>query len=266
MNRPESPAIPDVHSHPDARSLAIDRVGIRSLRYPIRFADGDAPAQSTIASCSVSVALPAEQKGTHMSRLVAIVDELHAPLSLASLPGLLDALLARLDAKSARVEVEFPWFRRKAAPVSGVESLMDYEAKLVAEAVDARREVTVTLVVPVMSLCPSSKAIADYGAHNQRSHLTLSVRPADAASITLGELATIAEEEASCELYGILKRADEKYVTERAYDRPRFVEDLVRGIAARLAGDPRIRGLRVEAENFESIHNHSAYACIERGL
>jgi GTP cyclohydrolase FolE2 len=266
MNKPEPPAIPDVHSHPDARSLAIDRVGIRGLRYPLSFAEGDAPAQSTVASWSLSVALPAEQKGTHMSRLVAVIDELRAPLSLASLPGLLDTLLARLDAKSARVEIEFPWFRRKAAPVTGAESLMDYQARLVAEAVDGRRDVTVTLVVPVMSLCPSSKAIADYGAHNQRSHLTLSVRPADPALMSLGTLAAIAEEEASCELYGILKRADEKYVTERAYDRPRFVEDLVRGIAARLAGDGRIRGFRVEAENFESIHNHSAYACIERGL
>jgi GTP cyclohydrolase FolE2 len=265
MNRPETPVIPDVHSHPDARALAIDRVGVRSLRYPIRFADGGAPAQPTIATCSLSVALPAEQKGTHMSRLVAVIDELGEPLSLARLPALLDTLLARLDATSASIAIEFPWFRRKAAPVSGVESMMDYEVKLGAEAVDRARCLTVTLVVPVMSLCPSSKALADYGAHNQRSHLTLAVRPRDPESITLEELVAVAEDEASCELYGILKRADEKYVTERAYDRPRFVEDLVRGIAARLAGDARFEGFRVEAENFESIHNHSAYACIDRG-
>jgi len=266
MNRPETPAIPDVHSHPDARALAIDRVGIRSLRYPIRFADGDSPAQPTVASCSVSVALAADQKGTHMSRLVAMIDEVREPLSLASFPALLDSLMARLEAKSAVIEIEFPWFRRKAAPVTRVESMMDYEARLVAEAGESKRTLTVTLVVPVMSLCPSSKAIADYGAHNQRSHLTLCVRPRDPKAITLEELVTIAEEEASCELYGILKRADEKYVTERAYDRPRFVEDLVRGIAARLVRDPRFEGFRVEAENFESIHNHSAYARIERGL
>ena len=266
MNRPETPAIPDVHSHPDARALAIDRVGIRSLRYPIRFVDGNGPAQPTIASCSVSVALAAEQKGTHMSRLVAMIDELREPLSLTSFPALLDSLLARLEASSARIEIEFPWFRRKAAPVTHVESMMDYEVRLVAESTDGGRTVTVNLVVPVMSLCPSSKAISDYGAHNQRSHLTLCVRLRDPAAITLEELVTIAEEEASCELYGILKRADEKYVTERAYDRPRFVEDLVRGIAARLVGDRRFEGFRVEAENFESIHNHSAYARIERGL
>jgi GTP cyclohydrolase FolE2 len=266
MNRPETPAIPDVHSHPDARALAIDRVGIRSLRYPIRFVDGNGPAQPTIASCSVSVALAAEQKGTHMSRLVAMIDELREPLSLTSFPALLDSLLARLEASSARIEIEFPWFRRKAAPVTHVESMMDYEVRLVAESTDGGRTITVNLVVPVMSLCPSSKAISDYGAHNQRSHLTLCVRLRDPAAITLEELVTIAEEEASCELYGILKRADEKYVTERAYDRPRFVEDLVRGIAARLVGDRRFEGFRVEAENFESIHNHSAYARIERGL
>src|SRR5215475_7513587 len=265
MNRPETPAIPDVHSHPDARALAIDRVGIRSLRYPIRFADGAAPAQPTIASCSISVALAAEQKGTHMSRLVAMIDEVREPLSLTTFPALLDSLLARLEASTARIEIEFPWFRRKAAPVTNVESMMDYEARLVAESTDGRRTLTVTVVVPVLSLCPSSKAIADYGAHNQRSHLTLSVRPRAGTSLKLAELIALAEEEASCELYGLLKRSDEKYVTERAYERPRFVEDLVRGIAARLAADPRYEGFRVEAENFESIHNHSAYACIERG-
>jgi GTP cyclohydrolase I len=264
MNRPESP-IPDVQSHPDERSLAIDRVGIRGLRYPIRFADGAAPAQPTIATCSLSVALPAEQKGTHMSRLVAVIDELAEPLAIARLPAMLDALLTRLDATSGCIGIEFPWFRRKAAPVSGVESLMDYEVRLAAEAADGARAISVTLVVPVMSLCPSSKAIADYGAHNQRSHLTLAVRVRDPGSITLEELIALAEEEASCELYAILKRADEKYVTERAYDRPRFVEDLVRGIAASLVRDHRFEGFRVEAENFESIHNHSAYACIDRG-
>jgi GTP cyclohydrolase IB len=266
MNRPETPAIPDVHSHPDARALAIDRVGIRGLRYPIRFADGEAPAQPTVASCSLSVALPADQKGTHMSRLVAALDEWREPLSLASLPVLLDSLLRRLEAKGGTIELRFPWFRRKAAPVSRVESMMDYEASLSAEARGSARGVTATLIVPVMSLCPSSKAISDYGAHNQRSHLTLCVRPRTKASITLEELATIAEDEASCDLYGILKRADEKYVTERAYDRPRFVEDLVRGVAARLASDRRLAGFRVEAENFESIHNHSAYARIERDV
>jgi len=265
MNRPETPpAIPDVQSHPDIRALAIERVGLRGLRYPILFADGETVPQPPVASCSIYVSLPAERKGTHMSRLVAIIDSMPEPLSLATLPQLLDTVIAKLDAPGARIELDFPWFIRKAAPVSGVGSLMDYEVKLAAELAGARRSLSATVIVPVMSLCPSSKAIADYGAHNQRSHLTLAVRPREATSIRLAELVAIAEEEASCELYGLLKRSDEKYVTERAYDRPRFVEDLVRGIAARLIDDPRLEGFRVEAENFESIHNHSAYAAIVR--
>jgi GTP cyclohydrolase I len=264
MNKPETPAIPDVQSHPDARELAIDRVGIRGLRYPIRFADANDTPQSTVATFGVYVALPAERKGTHMSRLVAAIDEMREPLSLGTLPALLDALLVRLEADAGHVDIEFPWFMRKSAPVSGVQSMMDYAVTLRADATANKRSVTVTVVVPVMSLCPSSKAIADYGAHNQRSHITLSVRPLPGVQVALADLIRIAEEESSCELYGLLKRNDEKYVTERAYERPRFVEDLVRGIAARLVDDPRYAGFSVAAENFESIHNHSAYAEIDR--
>ena len=265
MNRPEAPQIPDVQSHPDSRELPIDRVGIRELRYPIRFADGGDAPQATIASCSVYVALPADRKGTHMSRLVAAIDELRDPLSVATLPKLLDAMLRRLEADAGRIDIAFPWFVRKSAPVTGAQSMMDYDVRLVADIAPGKRSVELTIVVPVMSLCPSSKAIADYGAHNQRSHLTLMVRPRADAQIPLAELIALAEAEASCELYGLLKRADEKFVTERAYDRPRFVEDLVRGIAARLVDDARLLGFRVAAENFESIHNHSAYAEIVRG-
>jgi GTP cyclohydrolase FolE2 len=177
-------------------------------------------------------------------------------------------MLQRLEADGGRIEIEFPWFIRKAAPVSGVPSMMDYQVTLAADHTDGKRTVSATVVVPVMSLCPSSKAISDYGAHNQRSHLTLTVRPRsgdDGGPVSLAELVGIAEDEASCELYGLLKRADEKYVTERAYDRPRFVEDLVRGIAARMVGDSRFESFSVAAENFESIHNHSAYAEIVRG-
>jgi GTP cyclohydrolase I len=265
MNRPEVPQIPDVQSHPDARELPIDRVGIRNLRYPMRFVDGTGPPQQTIANCSAYVALPADRKGTHMSRLVAAIDELREPLALSSLPALLDSLLLRLKADAGRIEIAFPWFIRKHAPVTGVQSMMDYEVRLVADAAPGKRSLEVTIVVPVMSLCPSSKAIADYGAHNQRSHLTMTVKPKPDTQVTLAGLIALAESEASCELYGLLKRADEKFVTERAYDRPRFVEDLVRGIAARLVDDSRLRGFSVAAENFESIHNHSAYAEIVRG-
>ena len=268
MNRPEAPGIPDVQSHPDARKLAIDRVGIRGLRYPMRFADGADSPQATVGSFNVYVALPAQQKGTHMSRLVAVIDEMRESLSLDGMSALLDAMLQRLDAEDGRIEIEFPWFMRKAAPVSGVPSMMDYQVKLTADHSKGKRTISATLVVPVMSLCPSSKAISDYGAHNQRSHLTLTVQPRpsdDGEPVSLAELVGIAEDEASCELYALLKRADEKYVTERAYDRPRFVEDLVRGIAARMVGDSRFKAFSVAAENFESIHNHSAYAEIVRG-
>ncbi|MEP6942678.1 MAG: GTP cyclohydrolase FolE2 [Betaproteobacteria bacterium] len=269
MNRPESPGIPDVQSDADLRALPIDRVGIRDLRYPIRFEDvteaGEPATQSTIATFGVYVALPADRKGTHMSRLVAAIDETDAALSLAALPAWMSALLHRLEAGAGSVDIEFPWFMRKSAPVSGVGSMMDYTVRLAASA-DARGcDVTASIVVPVMSLCPSSKAISDYGAHNQRSHITIAVRPLRDVALSLAGLVRIGEEEASCELYGLLKRSDEKYVTERAYEQPRFVEDLVRGIAARLLKDPRLAGFRVSAENFESIHNHSAYAEIVRG-
>ena len=152
------------------RELAIDRVGIRGLRYPMRFADGNGELLSTIASCNVYVALPAERKGTHMSRLVSVIDEMTDPLSIATLPALLQTLLSRLESDAGSIEFAFPWFLRKMAPVSGVQSMMDYEVRLAAEAADGKRTLDVSVIVPVMSLCPSSKAIADYGAHNQRSH------------------------------------------------------------------------------------------------
>ncbi|MBS0325009.1 MAG: GTP cyclohydrolase I FolE2 [Proteobacteria bacterium] len=271
MNRPETPSrllsIPDVQSGSDDRKIAIDQVGIRGLRYPLPFADGDGPVQTVIATCDVSVALPPERKGTHMSRLVELLEERAlpgaAPITVDGLRPLVEELLYRLDASAGRIVLAFPLFVRKIAPVSGVASLLDYDLRLSAGFDGGRYASTVTVSVPVTSLCPCSKEISDYGAHNQRSMITIGVRLASPASV--GELLRIAEEEASCELFGILKRADEKYVTERAYDNPRFVEDLVRGVAARLEGDGRIDAYTVEAENFESIHNHSAYARIARG-
>jgi GTP cyclohydrolase IB len=270
MNRPESPnhllSIPDVQSSRDERRIAIDQVGIKGLRYPLSFADGD-EIHRTIATCGVYVELPEQQKGTHMSRLVELLEERAAagaePLSVASLRGFVDDLVLRLGAASGSVEIAFPFFLRKTAPVSGVASLLDYDVRLTAEIAQGRYTSTVCASVPVTSLCPCSKEISAYGAHNQRSLVTITVRPR--ATVRVGELLRIAEDEASCELYGILKRADEKYVTERAYDNPRFVEDLVRGVASKLAADSRFTAFTVEAENFESIHNHSAYARIARG-
>jgi GTP cyclohydrolase I len=272
MNRPDNPQalfpIPDVQSGRDERELAIDQVGIKGLRYPLAFADAGGAAQPTIADCSVYVALPAERKGTHMSRLVALLeartDPALPPLSTANFHELLDSLLVLLDAPAGRIEFSFPFFIRKTAPVSGVASLLDYQARLTGELADGRYRQLVTVAVPVTSLCPCSKEIAEYGAHNQRSTVTITACPR--APLQLTDLIRVAEEEASSELYGLLKRADEKYVTERAYDNPKFVEDLVRSIAARLVADARIDGFVVEAENFESIHNHSAYARIARGL
>jgi GTP cyclohydrolase IB len=270
MNRPESPShlmpIPDVQAGRDERRLAIERVGIRGLRYPLPFSDGGA-AQSTIATCNVYVALPEAQKGTHMSRLVELLEERAAPgsppLTVGGLRLFVDELVVRLNAPGGRIEISFPFFVRKTAPVSGVASLLDFEVQLTAELADGVFASTIGVSAPVTSLCPCSKEISAYGAHNQRSLVTIVVRPR--APVLITELVRIAEEEASSELYGILKRADEKYVTERAYDNPRFVEDLVRGVASRLAADGRFSAYTVEAENFESIHNHSAYARIARG-
>ena len=272
MNRPENPdklfAIADVQAARDDRELAIDDVGIKGLRYPMLFADGDTAAQPTIATCNVYVRLPHDRKGTHMSRLVALLEARTAPgeppLTVANLRGLLDSLVVLLEAPGGRIELAFPFFVRKSAPVSGVASLLDYEARLVGELDGTTYRQTVTVAVPVTSLCPCSKEISEYGAHNQRSLITITARERE--PVTLSDLIRVGEDEASSELYGILKRADEKYVTERAYNNPRFVEDLVRGVAARLIADARIEAFSVEAENFESIHNHSAYARISRGL
>jgi GTP cyclohydrolase IB len=271
MNRPETPShlipMPDVQSARDDRRLAIERVGIKGLRYPLPFADGDDAVQPTIATCNVYVSLPGEQKGTHMSRLVELLEERAArgaaPLTVAGLRPFVENLVDRLEAPGGCVEIAFPFFVRKMAPVSGVASLLDFDVQLTAELAGGAFTSTIGVSAPVTSLCPCSKEISAYGAHNQRSLVTVLVRPL--APVRVTELVRMAEEEASCELYGILKRADEKYVTERAYDNPRFVEDLVRGVASRLAADGRFSAYTVEAENFESIHNHSAYARISRG-
>ncbi|HEY7787223.1 MAG TPA: GTP cyclohydrolase FolE2 [Casimicrobiaceae bacterium] len=273
MNKPQQPddmlaPIADVQARHDDRDIAIDQVGIRGLRYPLNFVDGDGVARGTVATCNVYVALPAAQKGTHMSRLVALLEECAStsspPLSVANFRVLLDDLVSRLNAPGGRIEFAFPFFVRKTAPVSGVASLLDYEVKITGEISGGRYEQTLDVVAPVTSLCPCSKEISDYGAHSQRSTVRIVARPL--APVFVVDLLRIAEEEASAELYGILKRADEKYVTERAYNNPRFVEDLVRGVAKRLADDVRIGAFAVEAENFESIHNHSAFARISRGV
>jgi GTP cyclohydrolase I len=218
--------------------------------------------QPTVASVDMYVALPAEQKGTHMSRFIDVLQSHRDPLSRASAHGLLERMLRKLDARDGYVELRLPYFVSKSAPVSGVESLMDYRLTLAVERRGAASRYTQKVVVPVTSLCPCSKKVADYGAHNQRAHLTLTLSLADEMHVE--EQIRIAEDAASCEVWGLLKRTDEKYVTERAYDNPKFVEDVVRDVAAVLDADTRVTAYVIEAENFESIHNHSAYALIER--
>lgn len=255
--------MPDVQGSLDTRELAIQRVGIRGVRHPLLWRGEDGAAVPSVAIWSLDVALPATQKGTHMSRFLKLLDEHAQPLDAAGLRAMLSRMLDRLEADEGRFELTFPLFVRKAAPVSGVTSLMDYQVSWVAERRAGRVTLAMAVQVPVTSLCPCSKDISEYGAHNQRSHITISVRAAADTTIGIAELIRIAESEASSELYGLLKRSDEKFVTERAYDNPKFVEDLVRDVAGMLNTDDRIAAYTLEAENFESIHNHSAYALIE---
>jgi len=258
---PGHDAVEDVQGRRDSRRIPIDRVGIKDIRHPVKLRDRSAGEQHTVATFNMYVNLPHHFKGTHMSRFVEIL-HLEREISVENFPSMLAEMTTRLEAEAGHIEMSFPFFMTKKAPVSGVESLMDYAATLIGERRNGDNTMTIRVVVPVTSLCPCSKKISAYGAHNQRSHLTITVQPRE--HLWIEELIEIAESEASCELFGILKRPDEKFVTEKAYDNPKFVEDLVRDVAARLNADPRISAYSVSAENFESIHNHSAYALIER--
>ncbi len=261
MNAPEKFFLPDLQNAPDQRELGIDRVGVRGIRYPITIAGSGGALQRCVATFDMFVALPKHLKGTHMSRFVELLEATERPVTLVNGLTMLQDMLVRLDAQDGCIEMRFTYFIRKVAPVSGVGSLLDYDVKLTAEIRGASRQMTLAVVVPVTSLCPCSKEISAYGAHNQRSHITLTLDILDKA-LTLEEVVALAEREASCEVFGLLKRPDEKFVTERAYDNPKFAEDLVRDVAKALIADERIGDFVVEAENFESIHNHSAYARI----
>lgn len=262
MNQCEVLSIPDVQSTPDTRQLAIDKVGIKSIRHPVKVADKTGGVQHTIATFNMYVYLPHNFKGTHMSRFVEILNSYDREISVESFGHMLRKMVKRLEAESGHVEMTFPYFINKAAPVSGVQSLMDYDVTFVGAIEKGEYRQTMKIVVPVTSLCPCSKKISEYGAHNQRSHVTITARTN--AHVWIEDLVRMVEDQASSELYGLLKRPDEKYVTEFAYDHPKFVEDMVRDIATVLNKDNRIDAYIVESENFESIHNHSAYALIER--
>lgn len=254
--------IEDVQNHRDTRRIPINKVGIKNIRHPVRVKDRSEGEQHTIANFNMYVNLPHNFKGTHMSRFVEILNQHEREISVESFGEMLMEMTERLEAEAGHIEMTFPYFINKLAPVSNVQSLMDYEVTLIGEIKNNKPSLFIKVIIPVTSLCPCSKKISAYGAHNQRSHVTIQVRTRD--FVWIEELIELIEKEASCELYGLLKRPDEKYVTERAYDNPKFVEDMVRDIAVKLNNDERIAAYIVESENFESIHNHSAYALIEK--
>lgn len=259
---PRADSIVDVQGSPDTRQIPIDKVGIKDVRHPVNVKDRSQGEQHTIAQFNMYVELPHSFKGTHMSRFVEILNSHKPEISVESFKDMLVEMAQRLDAETGHIEMSFPYFITKSAPVSGVKSLMDYQVTLTGETTHGQHSMTLKVVVPVTSLCPCSKEISSYGAHNQRSHVTVSVQTTK--FVWIEDLIELVEKKASCELYGLLKRPDEKYVTEHAYDNPKFVEDMVRDVAAALDDDDRIEAYVVESENFESIHNHSAYAMIRR--
>jgi GTP cyclohydrolase I len=252
----------DTQSERDERQIPIDRVGVKDLRYPMQIRDKACATQHTIATVQLTVDLPQEHKGTHMSRFVEVLNEFGPVLHVDNLSRLLHDLTVRLHSRSAHLRFEFPFFLQKKAPVTGLPGQMDYTARFEATLADGTVDFIVTVIVPVTTLCPCSKAISVHGAHNQRGLVKYSIR--FAKPIWIEDLIQLVESCASSELYSLLKRPDEKAVTERAFENPVFVEDLVRNIAVRSDAEPDIRWYRVEAENFESIHNHNAYALIER--
>jgi len=252
--------LPDVQNQTDIREIPIDKVGVKNLKYPIAVKDRDNELQHTIATVSMTVDLPKEFKGTHMSRFVEILQNEDREIHVDSIDSLLLKMQKRLNANSSHIEIEFPYFKMKNAPVSGKPSLIDYTAKFHAVRSGKKKDFVLTVKVPVTTLCPCSKNISKYGAHNQRGEVTVSVRFRN--TVWIEDLITIVESSASSELYSLLKREDERFVTERAYENPVFVEDLVRNVVMRLKKKKNIIWYSVEAENFESIHNHNAYAHI----
>ncbi|MBI5775385.1 MAG: GTP cyclohydrolase I FolE2 [Verrucomicrobia bacterium] len=253
----------DVQSGSDHRELPIDKVGVRGLRFPVTIRDKAHSTQNTIATLGMYVDLPKEFKGTHMSRFLEVLNAHGSVVHVENITDILHAMQRKLKAATAHLEMAFPFFLSKNAPVSGMESLMDYTARFDATACGKEIDFVLTVIVPVTTLCPCSKAISKYGAHNQRGSVTVAIRSAKV--VWIEDLIAVVEASASSELFALLKREDEKAVTERAYENPVFVEDLVRNVAVRLQAHPDVTWYRVEAENFESIHNHNAYASIEKG-
>lgn len=260
--RPRRQLLHDKQNEPDFRELAIDKVGVRGLRFPIEVLDKHRKSQDTIATIGLYVDLPKEFKGTHMSRFVEVLNAHGSVIHVENIPDILHAMQRKLNASTAHLEMEFPYFMVKKAPVSGLEGVLDYTARFDATARGEKIDFVLTVGVPVTTLCPCSKVISRYGAHNQRGVVTVQLR--FRKSIWIEDVIAMVEASASSELFSLLKRQDEKAVTERAYENPVFVEDLVRNVVLKLNAHPDVVWYKVEAENYESIHNHNAYASIEK--
>ena len=258
----------DVQNSPDFRNITLDEAGIKDLQYPITLLDRKNDRQSTVASISMSVELPNHFKGTHMSRFVEVLAGHTCEFDGRTIPAILAELKQVLDAQSARMTVSFPYFLVKEAPVTGTSAKMNYQCTFYGRSGPAGEDFVLSVSVPVSSLCPCSREISSYGAHNQRGHITIEVRSLTDENgipviVWIEELIEIAESSASAPVYSVLKRPDEKYVTELAFNNPVFVEDMVRNVAERLLEDERLTWFQVTAENQESIHNHTAYARFE---
>lgn len=258
----------DIQNNRDSRRTPIDQVGVSDLRYPIIVLDQKQERQQTIAQISMSVSLPHHFKGTHMSRFVEILNHHRGEITMRTLPEILHDLKEKLKAESARIEVSFPYFFERAAPVSKAAGLMDYDCTFVGESTASGDDFVFGVSVPVTSLCPCSKAMSEASAHNQRGYVTIDVRTTkdvngDMQFIWIEELIEIAEQASSAPVYSLLKRVDEKFVTDQAYANPVFVEDIVRNVAVKMKQDPRVSWFQVRAVNHESIHNHSAFARVE---
>ncbi len=254
------PKMPDMQQSPDNRNIAIDKVGVKDIRYPIVVQDKQREQQHTVARVNMYVDLPEQFKGTHMSRFIEVLNLYHGEISVENMETILAEMKQRLEATRAHLELDFPYFIEKTAPVSGARSLLEYQCRMLGTLED-RFDFMLEASIPVTSLCPCSKEISERGAHNQRSNVTVQIRYSE--HIWLEDLIAWVEECASCQVYSLLKREDEKAVTEQAYDNPMFVEDMVRAVTEKLRAVPEIDWFKIQCENFESIHNHSAYAMVE---
>lgn len=260
--KPTPAAIPDVQASSDSRRVSIDKVGVKEVVFPMTLSTRDGKEQTTVATISMYVALPQEQKGTHMSRFLEVLNEYAGgPIHPEDIPSITRAIRERLQAEEAHFEATFTYFIEKKAPVTGEPGLMNYEVKFECT-VNTGEDFVMTVAAPATSLCPCSKEISEYGAHNQRCRIEAAVRMN--GSLWIEDLAEMLEGAASHPVYAVLKRPDEKFVTEKAYDNPKFVEDIIRDLAVVLNGEDRVEWYAISSENYESIHSHNAYAEIER--